>query len=108
MNHLNRTFIALAALISFLFASGPAIAAPASTPKSPTARFVSYSPDSEECAFLTIINSYRKSQGLGSLALSVSLGAAAEHHSQDMVTHNYFSHTLYNGSSWSTNILNYG
>src|SRR5262245_42643142 len=67
-----------------------------------------YAPDSAECAMLKLINNYRKQKGKGALTLSRTLGAAAEHHSRDMAAHNYFSHTLYNGTSWSQNIANHG
>ena len=67
-----------------------------------------YCPDSQEAKFLALINTYRKANGLGSLRLSRTLGAAAEHHSVDMARNNYFSHTLFNGTSWSTNIVNHG
>ncbi len=67
-----------------------------------------YCPEAEELAFLTLINNYRKANGLGSLKLSRTLGAAADHHSRDMASKNYFSHTLANGRSWSTNIKDHG
>ncbi|MDP9364743.1 MAG: CAP domain-containing protein [Chloroflexota bacterium] len=43
-----------------------------------------YKPDAQECQFLAIINRYRASKNKGKLALSATLGAAAEHHSRDM------------------------
>ena len=67
-----------------------------------------YCPESEELVFLTLINNYRKANGLSSLKLSRTLGAAADHHSRDMAGKNYFSHTLANGRSWSTNIKDHG
>jgi uncharacterized protein YkwD len=57
---------------------------------------------------LSLINHYRRSHGKSSLALSRTLGAAAEHHSRDMAAHNYFSHTLYNGTSPHQNMINHG
>jgi len=56
--------------------------------------------DSEESAFLQLINEYRAQNGLGPLALSQSLNVAADVHSQDMATSNIFSHTGSNGSSF--------
>lgn len=57
---------------------------------------------------LSQINAYRKANGKGSLRLSRTLGAAAEHHSRDMAAHNIFSHTLSNGTTWIQNIANHG
>src|SRR3954465_3749537 len=58
-----------------------------------------YSPDSEERAFLDLINDYRSQKGVGALSLQDQLGAAAEFHSQDMAEKNYFDHRLSNGDS---------
>jgi uncharacterized protein YkwD len=58
-----------------------------------------YSPDREERAFLDLINDYRRKNGARNLSLQNQLGAAAEHHSQDMAKKNYFSHKLSNGDS---------
>lgn len=55
--------------------------------------------DAEEMAFLTLINDYRAANGLGPLALSPTLSAAADAHSQDMATKNYFDHTGLDGST---------
>ena len=67
-----------------------------------------YSPDSEERAFLDLINAYRRNNGAGNLSLQDQLGAAAEHHSQDMANKNYFSHQLANGDSAEKNIERFG
>jgi uncharacterized protein YkwD len=67
-----------------------------------------YSPDGEERAFLDLINDYRDKNGAGKLSLNDELGAAAEHHSQDMAKKNYFSHTLSNGDSAEENIRHFG
>jgi uncharacterized protein YkwD len=67
-----------------------------------------YCPDAEERAFLTLINDYRRQNGLSALTLVRALGGAAEHHSVDMATYNYFSHTLKNGTSWSQNLKDHG
>jgi uncharacterized protein YkwD len=87
--------LCLAALILPSYAASPASAA-------------SYVPTSVECQFLTLINNYRAQHGLGSLKLKTTLGAAARHHSSDMATHNYLSHTLYDGTSAHQNMINYG
>jgi uncharacterized protein YkwD len=67
-----------------------------------------YSPDGEERAFLELINDYRRQNGAGNLSLHDQLGAAAEHHSQDMASKNYFSHKLANGDSEVKNIERHG
>jgi uncharacterized protein YkwD len=67
-----------------------------------------YSPDSEERAFLDLINDYRRSQGAGALSLNDNLGAAADYHSRDMAKKNYFKHTLKNGDSAEQNIRRFG
>ena len=63
---------------------------------------------SEERAFLGLINDYRRKSGAGNLSLQDQLGAAADHHSQDMASKNYFSHTLSNGDSPEKNIERFG
>jgi uncharacterized protein YkwD len=67
-----------------------------------------YSPDRQERAFLDLINAYRRKNGAGKLTLQNQLGAAAEHHSQDMANKNYFSHKLANGDSAEQNIERFG
>ena len=67
-----------------------------------------YSPDGEERAFLDLINDYRRKNGAGNLSLQNQLGAAADHHSQDMASKNYFSHQLSNGDSAEKNIERFG
>jgi uncharacterized protein YkwD len=54
--------------------------------------------DSEEQAFLQIINAYRAQNGLGALAACKSLNRTAQGHSEDMRDQNYFSHDGLNGS----------
>lgn len=49
--------------------------------------------DSEEMAFLAIINNYRAQNGLGSLTISTNLNRASAWMVQDLATNNYFSHT---------------
>ena len=67
-----------------------------------------YTPDGEERTFLDLINAYRRQHGAGNLSLQDQLGAAAEHHSQDMAQKNYFSHKLANGDSAEENIARFG
>jgi uncharacterized protein YkwD len=52
-------------------------------------------------AFVTTINQYRASNGLGPLKTCVTLNRAAQGHSEDMRDQNYFSHTGLNGSKFS-------
>jgi uncharacterized protein YkwD len=109
-----RVRAVLACLLAFAVcgsALGGAAAAPrpsggVTAPLAVTA--AQYSPDSEECAFLTLINNFRASKGRPALTLIATLGAAAEHHSIDMATNNYFSHTLSDGTTWSQNITDHG
>jgi len=55
--------------------------------------------DSEELAFLNIINDYRANNGLGALTACVSLNRTAQGHSEDMRDQDYFDHTGLNGST---------
>ena len=67
-----------------------------------------YSPDKQERAFLDLINAYRRKNGAGKLTLQNQLGQAADHHSEDMASKNYFSHKLSNGDSPEENIERFG
>src|SRR5712692_411805 len=49
-------------------------------------------PDSEEWAFLTIINNFRAQNGLGALQVSAALESSSKWMSGDMAAKNYFSH----------------
>lgn len=49
--------------------------------------------DSEEQAFLTLINQYRAQNGLNPLTISTNLNRAAAWMVEDMATNRYFSHT---------------
>jgi uncharacterized protein YkwD len=57
-----------------------------------------------EAKVLTLINAERTKRGLGKLALSSQLTAAARAHSADMATRNYFSHTGLDGSTMTSRI----
>jgi uncharacterized protein YkwD len=63
--------------------------------------------DVEEQAFLKKINEYRASNGLQPLQASVALTKAADYHSVDMATKNYFSHTSQDGTSFADRIKRY-
>lgn len=62
--------------------------------------------DSEERAFLTLINNYRASKGAGALTMSDALNRAATWHATDMATKGYFSHTDSLGRSSNTRMMN--
>lgn len=64
--------------------------------------------DAEEAAFLSTINEYRTSQGLGPVAVSAALTDAAEFHSIDMARNGYFAHTAPDGTTAEQNIRNHG
>src|SRR5215211_1687822 len=67
-----------------------------------------YAPDSEEWAFVELLNTYRGQLGLAPVTLNYELGAAAKYHSVDMATNNYFDHYLFDGTDAGTNIQNFG
>jgi uncharacterized protein YkwD len=73
-----------------------------------TAQDGGYAPDGEEAAFVDLLNGYRGSIGLAPVSLNYELGAAAEYHSLDMATNNYFDHYLFDGTDPGTNITNFG
>ena len=73
-----------------------------------TAASGSYCATPADLAILTDVNQHRAANGLPPLVLSANLGDAATYHSQDMATHNYFSHELSDGTGWSQNIRNFG
>ena len=62
--------------------------------------------DSEEQAFLGLINAYRAQNGLGALTMSTNLNRAATWMAADMGAKNYFSHTDSLGRSPSTRAQN--
>ena len=109
---MRKVFMLFAvALVAFAGSVAPAMAAPSRTgdqPVSAAAGSDTYCAEPEEVAFLNLINQYRGQFGLGALQMSQTAGAAAEHHSVEMATANYFSHTLLNGLTWSQNMSNHG
>lgn len=57
--------------------------------------------NSDEQAFLSLINGYRASNGLGALVSSPTLNRAAAWHAADMLTKGYFAHTEPSGRTFS-------
>ncbi len=111
----SRMWRALGVLILVAALAGTASLSGAAAPAPPVGTadpsFVTatgYCADAEERAFLTLINNYRAQNGRGPLRLTKTLAAAADHHSVDMATKNYFSHTLSGGVTWSQNLVNHG
>jgi hypothetical protein len=49
--------------------------------------------EAEEILFCTLINNYRAANGLPALLISTDLSEAADWHTNDMATKNYFGHT---------------
>ncbi len=87
------------------------MAAPRAPDGSPIAhpiKAANFCPDAEERAFLQLINTYRANYRLPALHFSRTLGAAADHHSNQMANNNYFSHDLLHGVTWSRNIVDHG
>ena len=64
--------------------------------------------DSEETAFLGLINQYRAQNGLGALTISTNLNRAASWMVIDLATKNYFSHTDSLGRSPATRSVDCG
>jgi uncharacterized protein YkwD/uncharacterized protein YraI len=64
--------------------------------------------DSEEIAFLGLINDHRAMAGLGPLSVSSSLSAASAYHSIDMAEKAYLAHTMIDGTSVQQNMQNFG
>lgn len=64
--------------------------------------------DNEELSFLTLINAYRAQNGVAALQVSATLQASSVWMSNDMGTHNNFSHTDSLGRSPSQRIAAFG
>jgi len=101
------TVLLLCALIA---ADALAIGSPApATTIVASASAGSFCGDSQERAFLGLINAYRSQNHLATLSFSRALGAASKFHSTDMAQGNYFNHYLTRaGINWTTNVRNYG
>ena len=64
--------------------------------------------DSQESAFLTLINTYRSQNGAGALQISPALENSSTWMSTDMATKNYFSHTDSLGRDPGTRMAAFG
>jgi uncharacterized protein YkwD/uncharacterized protein YraI len=64
--------------------------------------------DSEEIAFLGLINDHRATSGLRPLSVSASLSAAAAYHSIDMAENGYLDHAMPDGTTVPQNMANFG
>jgi uncharacterized protein YkwD len=60
-----------------------------------------------EQGVLANLNTLRRHHGLVPLRFSSGLAAAARHHSTDMASHGYFSHSSQNGSSFDRRIARF-
>lgn len=108
----HRPLGLIVAVATLLGAVGSAFAAPApgatDTPALNSGAS-SFCADAEERAFLTLINDYRRSNGLQPLVMTQTLSAASDHHSQSMADNDYFGHDLVpEGVTWLQNMKNHG
>ncbi len=103
----RRWLCAVLLVLPVLIGSVRSAAALPNLPIAPTT-VGNYCADAEENAFLGLINEYRAANGLGALVHTQTLAAAAEHHSVNMATNDYFSHPLLDGTSVAQNIANHG
>src|SRR5688572_19103761 len=121
--HMHPRFVLVAIVILATLAGsmvgllGVTIAADDSRPGRstvPDAATTPYRPDAEECSFVALINQFRADNGKGPLILLRSLGAAADHKSEDMASRNYFGHVEPPSepggvtTTFSENITNFG
>ena len=100
MRHLASLFVSIMLALGTFAWSGPVPVV--------LAQDSGYSADAEEWAFVELLNAYRGELGLAPVTLNAELSAAAEYHSADMATNNYFSHYLFDGTDAGTNIQNFG
>jgi uncharacterized protein YkwD len=73
-----------------------------------SAPMVAQTLDSQQSAFLTLINNYRAQNGVGPLQVSVALQNSSQWMSTDLATKNYFSHTDSLGRDFVTRIQSFG
>lgn len=113
LKYVRRRWQALAGLAAFaLFA--PGVSATVMEPAVPASAAVEVLSsadaclDSEEIAFLGLINDHRAMSGLGPLSVSSSLSAASAYHSIDMAAKAYLDHTMIDGTSVQQNMQNFG
>ncbi len=64
--------------------------------------------DTQQLAFLTLVNNYRIQNGAGALQVSVTLQNSSQWMSNDMATKNYFSHTDSLGRDFETRLQAFG
>ncbi len=90
----TQVVLSIAAAAMLVSAAGLALAADGHEARALTNCSVSdYSLDSEEMAFLGLINQYRADNGLGALTISTNLNRAAHWMGNDLGVNNYFAHT---------------
>jgi uncharacterized protein YkwD len=99
MHRLALLFASLLLALGLFTTVGPAVV---------TAQDAAYAPDDQEATFVNLLNDYRASLGLNPLSINYELGAAADYHSYDMATNNYFDHYLFDGTDPGTNMRNFG
>ncbi|HEY7270244.1 MAG TPA: CAP domain-containing protein, partial [Dehalococcoidia bacterium] len=89
-----RTLLVPAVLLAAFLAAGPITGAGVGPALALTNCNVSdLTVDSEERAFLTLINNYRAQNGAPTLTISVNLNRSASWMALDLGAKNYFSHT---------------
>ena len=64
--------------------------------------------DPQEQELLTLINQFRQQSGVHTLAVSRTLGGAAEYHAADMATSGHKSERLASGTLWDQNMIDHG
>ncbi len=106
----RQALAGLAAIALFAPGVSAAVVEPAA-PASTTMNVLSSADaclDSEEIAFLGLINDHRSMSGLGPLSVSSSLSSASAYHSIDMAEKGYLDHTMIDGTSVQQNMQNFG
>lgn len=102
INNRSTGTAGLAAIILFFLTVAVVLTLAATPP--------AYAYDSEELAFLTLINDYRQANGVPPLTMSNSLYNASEWFSNDMAVYNYFpyNHVSRDGRTFSQRIRDAG
>jgi uncharacterized protein YkwD len=90
--------LGLAVLVALCVATSPA----AANAKTPTTALRPL-----ERSILATLNAVRHDHGLGALRFSAGLGAAARHHSTEMATRGYFSHSSAGGQAFDRRIARF-
>ncbi|MCA9844730.1 MAG: CAP domain-containing protein [Dehalococcoidia bacterium] len=105
----TQAILGVAAATMLMLAASLALASEGGAARALTNCNVSdYSLDSEEQAFLGLINQYRADNGLGALSLSTNLNRAAHWMGNDLGSNGYFSHTDSLGRSPYTRAIDCG